>query len=71
MALLPEQKQVYGIIKRYDDKPVEPAANATATLKAALKDWTIRHGVARSKIRVGMELRIQVEYTVVDDAKTL
>jgi len=30
MALLPEQKQVYSIIKEYDDKLGEPAANATA-----------------------------------------
>jgi len=62
---------VYGIIKGYDDKPEEPAANATATDKAAFKDWMNRHGVARSTIQLGMELRIQVEYTVDDDAKTL
>jgi len=62
---------VYGIIKGYDDKPEEPAANATATEKPAFKDWMNRHGVARSTIRLGMEPRIQVEYTVVDDAKTL
>jgi len=71
MALLLEQKQVYGIIKGYDDKPEEPAANATATEKAAFKDWMNRHGVARSTILLGMEPRIQAEYTVVDDAKTL
>jgi len=28
MALPLEQKQVYSIIKEYDDKPEEPAANA-------------------------------------------
>jgi len=71
MALLLEQKQVYGIIKGYDDKPEEPAANATATEKAAFKDWMNRHGVARSTILLGMEPRIQPEYTVVDDVKTL
>jgi len=71
MALLLEQKQVYCIIKGYDDKPEEPAANATATEKAAFKDWMNRHGVARSTILHGMEPRIQAEYTVVDDAKTL
>jgi hypothetical protein len=38
---------------------------------ASIKDWMNRHGVARSTILLGMELRIQVEYTVVDDAKTL
>jgi hypothetical protein len=37
MALLFEQKQVYGIIKRYDNKPEEPAANATSTEKALFK----------------------------------
>jgi hypothetical protein len=71
MALLLEQKQVYGIIKGYDDKPEEPAANATATEKAGFKNGMNRHGVARSTILLGMEPRIQVEYTVVDDAKTL
>jgi hypothetical protein len=71
MALLLEQKQVYGIINVYDDKPEEPAANATATEMAAFKDWMNPHGVARSTILLGMEPRIQAEYTVVDDAKTL
>ena len=71
MALHLEQKQVYGIIKGYDNKPEEPAANMTATEKAAFKDWMNRHGVARSTILLGMEPRIQAEYTVVDDAKTL
>ena len=71
MALLLEQKQVYGIIKGYDDKPEEPAANATATEKAAFKDWMNRHGVARSTILLGMERSIQAEYTVIHDAKTL
>jgi len=58
MALLPEQKQVYGIMKGYDDKLEEPAANATTSEKAALKDWMNRHSVARSTILLGMELRI-------------
>jgi len=62
---------VYGIIKGYDDKPELPAANATATEKAAFKDWMNHNGVARSTILRGMEPRIQAEYTVVDDAKTL
>jgi hypothetical protein len=70
-ALLLEQKEVYGIIKRYDDKPEEPAANVPATEKDAFQDWMNRHGVARSTILLGMEPRIQAEYTVVDDAKTL
>jgi len=71
MALLLEQKQVYGIIKGYNDKPEEPAANATATEKAASKDWMNHHGVARWTILLGREPRIQAEYTVVDDVKTL
>jgi len=62
---------VYGIITGYDDKLEEPAANATTTEQAAFKDWMNRHGVARSTILVGMEPRIQAEYTVVEDAKTL
>jgi len=71
MALHLEQKQVYGIIKGYNDKLEEPAANATATEKAAFKDWMNRHGVAKSTILLGMEPRIQAEYTVIDDAKML
>ena len=71
MALHLEQKHVYGIIKGYNDKPEEPAANAIATEKAAFKHWMNRHGVARLTILLGMEPRIQAEYTVVDNAKTL
>jgi len=71
MALLHKQKQVYGIIKGYDDKQVEPAANVTSTEKAALKDWMNPHGVARSSILLSMERRIQAEYMVVNDAKRL
>jgi len=71
MALLLEQKQVYGIIKGYDDKPEVPAANPTATEKAAFNDWMNRHGVAGLTILLGMEPMIQAECTVVDDAKTL
>jgi hypothetical protein len=37
IALLLEQRQVYGIIKGHHDKPEEPAAKATATEKAAFK----------------------------------
>jgi len=71
MALLLEQMQVYGIIKGYGDQPEEPAANAAATEKAAFKVWMNRHGVARSTFLLGMEPMIEVEYMVVDDAKTL
>jgi len=71
MAQHLDEKQVYGIIKGYDDKPEEPAENVTATEKAALKDWMNRHGVARLTILLSMEPRIQVEHTVIDDAKTL
>jgi len=62
---------VYGIIKGYDDKPEEPTAITTATEKDSFKDWMNRCGVARSTILLGMEPRIQAEYSVVDDAKTL
>jgi len=71
IALLLNQKRVYGIIKAFDDKPEERAANVTTTEKAALTDWMNRHGVARSTLMLGMEVRIQAEYTVIDDAKTL
>jgi len=71
MALRLEQKQVYGIINGYDEKPEEPAANTTTTEKAAFKDWMNRHGDARSTILLSMKLKIQGYYTVVDDVKTL
>jgi hypothetical protein len=71
MAKCLEQKQVYGIIKRSNDKAEEPAANANGTEKAAFKDWMNRHGVTRMTILLGMEPRIQMQYMVVDDAKTL
>ena len=71
MVLLLEQKQVYGIIKGFNDKPEEPAANATAAERATLKDWMNRHGVASWTILLGMEPRIQVKYTVVVNAKTI
>jgi len=71
MALLLEQKEVYSIIKGYDDKAEEPAADATAPEKTTFKDWMNRHGVARSTILLGMEPRIQAEYIIVKDVKTL
>jgi len=71
MAQLLEQKQVFCIIKGYDDKPEELAANATATEMAAFKVWMNRHDAARSTILLGMDPRIQAEYLVIDDAKTL
>ena len=71
MVLLLEQKVVYGIIQRYNDKLEQPAANANATVKAAFKDRMNRHGVSRSTILLGMQPRIPAEYTVIDYAKTL
>jgi len=58
VAVLLKQKQKYGISKGYDNKPEEPATNATATEKAAFKDWMTRHVVTRSTILLGMEPRI-------------
>jgi len=43
----------------------------TSTEKAAFNDWMNRHGVARSTILLGMEPRIEAEYTVINDAKML
>jgi len=71
MALLLEPKQVNSIIKGYDDKPEEPAGNATTTEKAAFKDWMNLHGVARSTILLGMEPRTRAEYTVIEVTKTI
>jgi len=66
MAQLLKQKQVYDIIKCYDDKLDKPAANGTTTEKATLKHWMQHHGVGRSIILLGMEPTLQAEYTVVD-----
>ena len=41
------------------------------TKKTSFKERMNRHGVARSTILLGIEQQIQVEYMVVDDAKTL
>jgi hypothetical protein len=71
MALLLEKKQVYGINTGYNDKLEEPEAHATTTEKATFKDRMNRQGVTRSTILLGMKPRIQAEYMVVDNAKTL
>jgi len=71
MALLLEQEPVCGIITGYNDKPEEPAANATATENPAFKDCMNRHGVVRWTIRLAREPRSQAEYTVFEDANTL
>jgi hypothetical protein len=62
---------VYGINKGYNDKAEQPAANATAIETAAFNDWIHCHGAFRLSIPLSMEPKIQVEYTVVDNAKTL
>jgi hypothetical protein len=71
IAILPEQKQVYRIIKGYNDKPEEPAQNTTVPENSTFKDWMNRHRVATSTIQLGMEPRIHAEYMVVNDTKTL
>jgi hypothetical protein len=62
---------VYCVIKGDDGKPEEPVPNATAAEKAAFNDCMNRQCVARSIIKLGMELRIQAENKVVDDVKML
>jgi hypothetical protein len=75
MALLLEQKQVYGIVTGDDEKPEEAAEGATAAdklaLKTAMKEWMKLHGTARSTILLGMESRLQASYMDIDDAQTL
>ena len=71
MALHLEQQQVYGVSKRYHDKPEEPGAHPTTTEKAAFKAWTNHHGVAKSTIRQGMESGAHAECMFVENAKTL
>lgn len=71
IALLLMLKQVYGINKRYDDKPEELAANATAKGKAPFKHWVNCYGDARSSILLSMEGRIKAADMVFDNAKML
>jgi len=75
MALLLEQKQVYGIVTGEDERPEDPAEDATAAEKfahrAAVKDWVKQHGTARSTIMLGMEPRLQASYMEITDARTL
>jgi len=76
MALLVEQKQVYGIVTGEDERPEDPAEqDATAAEKlahrAAVKDWVKQHGTARSTILLGMEPRLQASYMEITDARTL
>jgi hypothetical protein len=71
MALLLGQKPVNGMIKEFSDKSEGPAANTTALENAPFKDWTNRHGVPRSTNLLCMGPRIEAEYPVVDDVKTL
>ena len=71
MALLLEQRVVWGIIEGYDTKPPTPATDATVTEFKEYKEWMNRHGIARSTILLGMEPHLQNEYMGVKDAKEL
>ena len=64
MALLLEQKQVYGIVTGEDEQPEDPAEqDATAAeilaYRAVVKDWVKQHGTARLTILLGMEPPLQ------------
>jgi len=76
MALLLEQKQVYGIVTGEDVRPedlAEPDATAAEKLahRAAFKDWVKQQGTARSTILLGMEPGLQASYREITDARTL
>jgi len=71
MALLPDKKQLYGMIEGYYDKLEESTANRTATMKATFGDCINLHGVTRSTILLSRQGRIQAQYTVVDNVNTL
>jgi hypothetical protein len=76
MALLLEQKQVYGIVTGEDEWPENSAEqDATAAEKfahrATVKDWVKQHGPARSTILLGMEPRLQALYIEITNARTL
>jgi len=76
MALLLEQKQVYGRVTGEDQRPEDPAEqDATAAQKlahrAAVNDWVKQHGTAGLMIQLGMEPRQQASYKEITDAWTL
>jgi len=76
MALLVEQKQVYGIVMGEDERPedlVEKDATAGDKLAhhPAVNDWVKQHGTARSTILLSMEPRLQALYMEITDARTL
>ena len=71
MALLLEQKVVWGVIEGYDTKPPTPATDAAVTEIKEYKEWMNRHGIAWPTILLGMEPRLQNEYMDVKDAKEL
>jgi hypothetical protein len=56
-------------LKGYDKKPAEPAANGTATANGTFQDWRNRQGVARLTIALGIELGINEEYMVIENAE--
>jgi len=76
MALLLEQKQVYGIVTGEDARPEDPAEqDATTTEKlahrASVKDWVKQHSPAQSTILLAMEPRLLASYMEITDARTL
>jgi hypothetical protein len=75
MALLLEQKQVYGIVMGEDKRPEDRAEDATTAEKlahrAAVKDWVKQHGTARLTILLGIEPWLQASYMEITDARTL
>ena len=71
MALLLEQKRVWGIIIGTKYKSTAPDTDATASQLEKYSDWVDLHGIARSTILLGMEPRLQSEYSVIADAREL
>jgi hypothetical protein len=76
MAVLLEQKQVYGIVMGEDERPEDPAdQDATAADKlahrAAVKDGVKQHGTERLTILLGMEPQLQALYMEITDKQTL
>jgi hypothetical protein len=76
MAVLLEQKQVYGIVMGEDERPEDLAdQDATAADKlahrAAVKDGVKQHGTERSTILLGMEPQLQALYMEITDMQTL
>ena len=71
MALLLEQKNVWGITIGTKYKLAVPDADAAFSQLEKYGDWVDLHGIGRSTALLGMESRLQNKHSVIPDAREL